>query len=57
MYYWNSPGAVRRSMYMDDVLYTVSAKKIEMNGLANLSTINSIDLPFEMNMYYQYGWK
>ena len=56
MYYWNSPGAVRRSMYMDDVLYTVSAKKIKMNDLNNLTAINNIDLPFEMNMYYQYGW-
>ncbi len=57
MYYWNSPGAVRRSMFMDDVLYTVSSRKIEMNGLVNLSSINSIDLPFETNMYNQYGWK
>ncbi|MDD5615121.1 MAG: beta-propeller domain-containing protein [Candidatus Methanoperedens sp.] len=57
MYYWNSPGAVRRSMYMDDVLYTVSAKKIKMNDLGNLTAINNIDLPFEKNMYYQYGWK
>ncbi len=56
MYYWNSPGAVRRSMYMDDVLYTVSAQNIKMNSLVNLSAINSIDLPFERNMYYQYGW-
>lgn len=57
MYYWNSPGAVRRSMYMDDVLYTVSAQKIKMNDLGNLTAINNIDLPFEKNMYYQYGWK
>ncbi len=57
MYYWNSPGAVRRSMYMDDVLYTVSAQKIKMNDLDNLTAINNIDLPFEKNMYYQYGWK
>jgi uncharacterized secreted protein with C-terminal beta-propeller domain len=57
MYYWNSPGAVRRSMYMDDVLYTVSAQKIKMNDLDNLTAINNIDLPFERNMYYQYGWK
>ncbi|MDO8725285.1 MAG: beta-propeller domain-containing protein [Candidatus Methanoperedens sp.] len=56
-YYWNSPSAVRRSMFMDDVLYTVSAKKIKMNDLGNLTAINSIDLPFEINMYYQYGWK
>jgi inhibitor of cysteine peptidase len=51
MYYWNSPGAVRRSMYMDDVLYTVSARKILMNDLDNLTAINGIDLPFEKNMY------
>jgi len=57
MYYWNSPAAVRRSMYMDDVLYTVSARKILMNDLDNLTAINGIDLPFEKNMYYQYGWK
>ncbi len=57
MYYWNSPGAVRRSMYMDDVLYTISAQKIKMNDLDNLTAINNIDLPFEKNMYYQYGWK
>jgi uncharacterized secreted protein with C-terminal beta-propeller domain len=56
-YYWNSPSAVRRSMYMNDVLYTVSAQKIKMNDLNKLTAINSIDLPFEMNMYYQYGWK
>ena len=57
MYYWNSPSAVRRSMYMDDVLYTVSAQKIKMNDLDNLTAINSIDLPFNMNVYNQYGWK
>lgn len=56
MYYWNSPNAVRRSMYMDDVLYTVSARKIMMNGLDNLSAINSIDLPFDRNVYSTYGW-
>ncbi len=57
MYYWGSPNAVRRSMYMDDVLYTVSARKIMMNGLDNLSEINSIDLPFDRNTYYPYVWR
>ena len=55
-YYWNSPGAVRRSLYMDDVLYTISAKKILMNSIKDLSEINSVGLPFEMNRYYEYGW-
>ncbi len=57
MYYWGSPGAVRRSMYMDDVLYTVSAQKIMMNDLNNLTAIKSIDLPYDRNMYYQYSWR
>ncbi len=52
MYYWNSPGAVRRSMYMDDVLYTVSARRILMNDLENITAINGIDLPFVKNIYY-----
>ncbi|VVB87933.1 Beta propeller domain protein [uncultured archaeon] len=56
-FYWNSPSAVRRSLYMDDVLYTVSARKIKMNSLDNITEINSVDLPFEKNQYYEYGWR
>jgi uncharacterized secreted protein with C-terminal beta-propeller domain len=56
-YYWGSPGAVRRSLFMDDVLYTISAKKVMMNDLLNLSEIKSIDLPFSKNLYNDYGWK
>jgi inhibitor of cysteine peptidase len=56
-YYYGSPGAVRRSLYMDDVLYTISMRKIMMNGLDNLTMINSIDLPFEGSLYYPYGWR
>lgn len=55
-YYWNSPSAVRRSLYMDDVLYTVSARKIMMNGIEDGSDINEVKLPFEEEKYYQYGW-
>jgi len=55
-YYWGSPGAVRRSLYMDDVLYTISARKVVMNDLKDISEINSIDLPFSKNLYNQYGW-
>jgi uncharacterized secreted protein with C-terminal beta-propeller domain len=56
-YYWGSPGAVRRSLFMDDVLYTISAKKVIMNDLSNISEIKSIDLPFSKNLYNEYGWK
>lgn len=56
IYWGNSPSAVRRSMFMDDVVYTVSARKIKMNDLNNMTEINSIDLPFLKDMYWQYGW-
>ncbi len=50
-YYWGSPWAVRRSLFMDDVLYTISARKVMMNNLGNISQINSIDLPFSKDLY------
>ncbi len=53
-YYWNSPYAVRRALYMDDVLYTISARKILMNDLEDISMVNSIDLPFEEYNYQKY---
>lgn len=56
-YYWGSPGAVRRSLYMDNVLYTISARKVMMNDLLNISEINSIDLPFSKEQYNVYGWQ
>jgi inhibitor of cysteine peptidase len=38
--YW-----VKRSLYIENVLYTVSDKKIKMNNLDNLAPINEIKLP------------
>ena len=47
-YYWGSPDAVRRSLYMDDVLYTISSQEIVMSNMNNLSErINEINLPYE----------
>ncbi|MCX9083120.1 MAG: beta-propeller domain-containing protein [Candidatus Methanoperedens sp.] len=54
-YYWGSPGAVRRSLFMDDVLYTISARKVMMNNLSDISEIKSIDLPFSKNLF-ESGW-
>ncbi len=41
---------IRRSLYMDDVLYTLSNRMLKMNSLVNLEEINSLDLPY----YYKY---
>ena len=44
-YYFYSEYSVKRSLYIEDVLYSISDKKIKMNNLANLEEINSIELP------------
>jgi inhibitor of cysteine peptidase len=52
-YYWDSPSAVRRSLYMDDVLYTISSRKIVMNDVNDISDrINEVALPYTSYGYY-----
>ncbi len=51
-YYYSSPYAVERSLYMDDILYTISKKMIKMNDLDDLDEINKIELPYESVGYY-----
>lgn len=58
--YWYGSGAyVRRSLYMDDVLYTISDKKVKANALADLDDISMVDLPVESYypgpLYYAEG--
>lgn len=43
-YYFSSPYSVKRSLYIDNVLYTISDKKIKMNNLENLGAINEVEL-------------
>jgi len=58
--YWYSPYSVKRSLYMDDVLYTISDGLIKMNELEDLSEINEIELPNVGNINEVYwdgsGW-
>ncbi len=44
-YYFFSPYSVKRALYIGDVLYTISDKKIKMNNLENLDEINAVGLP------------
>jgi len=44
-YYFRSSFSVTRSLYIDDVLYTISDAKIKMNSLENLDYINEVELP------------
>ena len=44
-YYFSSPYSVKRSLYIENVLYTISDKKIKMNSLEDLEEINEVELP------------
>jgi len=49
-YYYYSPFFVIRSLYIDDVLYTISNAKIKMNNLENLDYINEVELLYSSNV-------
>lgn len=44
-YYSSWTYHVKRSLYIDDVLYTISDKKVKMNSLENLEEISHVELP------------
>jgi uncharacterized secreted protein with C-terminal beta-propeller domain len=50
-YYYDYQSQIRRSLYMDDVLYTLSGNMIKMNDLSDLREINKVELPIEQEIY------
>ena len=42
---WAGDYWVKRSLYIENVLYTISDKKIKMNSLENLAEVNEVELP------------
>ncbi len=53
-YYDWYPFSVKRSLYIGDVLYTISDAMIKMNSLENLGYINEVELPFTPWPPYDY---
>jgi hypothetical protein len=43
-YYYYSEYTVQRSLYIENVLYTISSMKVKMNNLETLAEINEIDI-------------
>jgi len=41
----DSPSMIERSLYIDDVLYTISDRMIKLNSLVDLREINRVELP------------
>ena len=42
---WYSPNQIQRSLYIDNILYTISQAKIKANALDTIEEIKSLDLP------------
>ena len=53
-YYFGSGDLVKRSLYIGNVLYTVSGKFIKMNSLNDLKELNEVKLPYSENIPYYY---
>lgn len=43
-YWYEASSYIRRSIYISNILYTISEKMVKMNNLDDLSEINSLDL-------------
>ena len=50
-YYWGSGDAVKRSLYIGDVLYTLSSDEIIATSLATMNPVREIPLPYGGNAY------
>ncbi len=54
-YYYDSTSIIRRSLFMDDVLYTMSDKMLKTNNLIDLTSISEVKFPVsETNTNYSY---
>ena len=53
-YWYGSPNSVRRSLFMDNTLYTVSLGKIKANNLDDVKEISTVKLPYEKPQEYPY---
>jgi len=43
-HHWNYGNSIKRTLYIEDVLYTISDNMVKMNSLEDLSEINSVEL-------------
>jgi len=46
-YYGSNYNYIKRSLFIDDILYTVSDVKIKANNIGDLAFVSEVELPFE----------
>lgn len=51
-YYYDYNAKIRRSLYIDNVIYTVSGRMTKANDLSNMAEIKSVEFPVEETYYY-----
>ncbi|MBW2994708.1 beta-propeller domain-containing protein, partial [Candidatus Woesearchaeota archaeon] len=44
-------GSIKRILYIEDILYTFSNKRLQLNNLDSLKRLKALDLPYEENQY------
>jgi uncharacterized secreted protein with C-terminal beta-propeller domain len=54
IYYYDYSSQISRSLYIDNVLYTLSSKMIKANSLDSLNEISKVQLPQEETYPYPY---
>ncbi|MBX4212057.1 beta-propeller domain-containing protein [Candidatus Pacearchaeota archaeon] len=47
--------SIKRSLYIDDTLYTISSGMIKANDLKDLNEIGNVTFPYQQQIYYGYG--
>ncbi len=50
---WQSDYDIKRSLYIDDYLYTISDKMIKINDMNSVDKITHIQLPYKEHTYYR----
>ena len=51
-YYYDSTSIIKRSLFMDNVLYTFSNKMIQANNLIDLTFVNGVKFPQSQSLEY-----
>lgn len=51
-YFSMDQGSIQRILYIEDVLYTFSNKRLQLNDLDSLKRLKALDLPYEEDEYY-----
>ncbi|MBW2985783.1 beta-propeller domain-containing protein [Candidatus Woesearchaeota archaeon] len=50
-YFSRDSGSIKRILYIEDILYTFSNKRLQLNNLDSLKRLKALDLPYEENQY------